>query len=129
MPINPQEFEPKNSRWEDIYSVLEDAGIKVKSPTTKIGVVNEPLVFVTNSGVMQHGTFSTDDYGYELVICVPESQYSKLEPLVVRVREVMKQLYPMIVDDRNVSTSMFDDTMRAHYVTASYTNHRKFSNY
>ena len=129
MPINPQEFEPKNSRWEDIYSVLESNGIKVKSPTTKIGVVNEPLVFVTNSGVMQHGTFSTDDYGYELVICVPESQYSKLEPLVVRVREVMKQLYPMIVDDRNVSTSMFDDTMRAHYVTASYINHRKFSNY
>lgn len=129
MPINPQEFIPKESRWGDIYSLLQGKGVNVKSPTTNIGVIKQPTVIVMNSGILQHGQVSTDDYGYELVICVPESQYSTLEPYVVQIREYMKELYPMIVDDRNVSSSMFDDTIRAHYMTASYTNHRRFHNY
>lgn len=129
MPIDPSTFEPTDSRWGDIFSLLKSKGVNVKSPTTKVGVVSEPVVIVRMSGVMQHTEYSTDDYSYELVICVPESQYSKLEPYVIQVRDYMKELYPMLTDDRNVSTSMFDEDFRAHYVTASYTNHRKFNNY
>lgn len=129
MPINPQEFEPTESRWGDIFSLLQSKGVNVKSPTTNIGVIKQPTVIVENSGIVQHGSYTTDDFGYELVICVPESQYSKLEPFVVQVREYMKELYPMIVDARNVSGSMYDETIRAHYVTADYTNHRRFYNY
>ena len=91
MPIDPSTFEPTDSRWGDIFSLLKSKGVNVKSPTTKVGVVNEPVVIVRMSGVMPHTEYSTDD--------------------------------------RNVSTSMFDEDFRAHYVTASYTNHRKFNNY
>lgn len=130
MPIyNPSEFDYQDSRWEDIFVMLKDNGINVKSPTRNVGIIREPTVIVRYDGTVQHGTFSTDDYRYELIICVPSDQYSKLEPYVVQVRELMKNLYPMLVDERNVSTSMYDDEIRAHYVSCTYQNHRKFSNY
>ncbi len=130
MPIyNPSDFDYQDSRWEDIFVMLKDNGINVKSPTRNVGIIKEPTVIVRYDGTIQHGTFSTDDYRYELIICVPNDQYSKLEPYVVQVRELMKNLYPMLVDERNVSTSMYDDEIRAHYVSCTYQNHRKFSNY
>lgn len=130
MPIyNPTEYEYKESRWADIFTHLQDNGVNVKSPTINLGVIKEPTVIVRYDGTVQHGSFSTDDYRYELVICVPQNNYSALEPFVVQVRELMKGLFPMLVDERNVSTSMYDDEIRAHYVTCTYQNHRKFNNY
>lgn len=129
MPINPSEFVPKESRWADIFNLLKTKGVNVKSPTTNIGVITQPTVIVRNSGVMQHNTFTTEDFGYEVVVCVPESQYSKLEPLVVLVREYMKDLYPMVIDSHEVSASMYDEEIRAHYMTVAYKNYRRFHNY
>ena len=127
MPINPETFDAKESRWGDIFALLESKGIKVYSPTQYSGVCKDAFVVVRNDSIGQHGNYSSDDYRYELSVYVPKNQYSKLEPFVVRVREYMKELYPMIVDERNVSSSLYDDDKQAHVVTMTFVNHRKFN--
>ena len=135
MPIDPTKFVPEDSRWADIFAHLKSKGVNVKSPTRNLGIIDKPTVIIFFDGVVAHGGayggygVSTDDYRYALDICVPESKYSTLDPFVVQIREFMKELYPMFVDERNVSSSFYDDSMKAHYVECTYINHRKYNNY
>ena len=56
---------------------------------------------------------------------VPKTQYSKLEPLVQRVKKAMKGLEPLIVPYGSQTPSYYDDGLKAHMISIEYVNYKK----
>lgn len=127
--IDLKEFVPKESRWQDIYAHLskkgEENGYKVYAPGTKTGDCTHPYVVVKNDGGYRHINFSSNRDMYAIMCYVPKGQYSRLEPLVMRVKEDMKELEPMITSYGQMLPSYYDDTCKAHYISIEYENYKK----
>ena len=118
-------FKPKVSRWQDIYIHLKKSGFNVYSPGVKIGDCTKEYVVVKNDGSVSLSNISTDDDLYAIMCYVPKQQYSKLEPLVQKVKRAMKELEPMILPYESQTPSFYDDGVKAHMVSIEYKNHKK----
>lgn len=123
--IDIKEFEPLDSRWQDIFTHLKNKGYDVYAPGTKVGDCVSPYIIVKNDGSYKHVNFSTDRDMYAILCYVPKGQYSKLEPLVQRVKKDMKELEPMILPYGQQMPSYYDDTYKAHYISIEYENYKK----
>lgn len=123
--IDTKEFVPLDSRWQDIYIHLKNKGYDVYAPGTKVGDCTEPYVVVKNDGSYKHANFSTDRDMYAIICYVPKGQYSKLEPMIQKVKEDMKGLEPMILPYGQQMPSYYDDSCKAHYISIEYENYKK----
>ena len=123
--INPSIFEYEESRLQDIYMHLKQNGFDVYMPETKVGECNAPYVVVKNDGSTKHASFSTNVDLYAVMVYVPKQSYSKLEPLIQRVKRTMKELEPMIKSYGNQTPSYYDDSIKAHMVSIEYQNYKK----
>ena len=95
--IDTKEFVPLESRWQDIYAHLKNKGYDVYAPGIKVGDCTAPYVVVKNDGSYKHVNFSSSRAMYAIMCYVPRGQYSKLEPMVQRLKQDMKEIEPMIV--------------------------------
>ena len=95
-PIDTNTFVPLESRAQDIYMHLKNNGFSVYWPAQKVGECTEPYIVVKNDGGYRHVSFSSNRDMYSIQCYVPKDSYSKLEPMVQRVKRVMYDLYPMI---------------------------------
>lgn len=125
MAINPELFQYQDSRWKDIYLCLKEHGFDVYSPGQKEGECTEPYVVVKNDGGYKHITYSSLREQYAIYIFVPKMRYSLLEPMVMAVREAMKDLYPMLIDYGQMQPSYYDDQVKAHSQIIEYENYKK----
>ena len=125
MAINPETFEYKESRWMDIYTCLKNHGFDVYSPGQKEGECTEPYVVIKNDGGYDHISISTFREQYAVIVCVPKKQYSKLEPLVMQVKQAMKDLYPMIRSYGQIQLSSDDDVLKLHQQAIEYECYKK----
>ena len=125
MAINPETFDYKESRWMDIYTCLKKHGFDVYSPGQKEGECTEPYLVVKNDGGYDHISISTFREQYSVQVYVPKKNYSLLEPLVMEVREVMKELYPMIRWYGQMQPSFYDDVLKAHQQILEYECYKK----
>lgn len=123
--IDTNTFEYLDSRAQDIYKHLENNGFDVYWPGQKVGECTSPYVVVKNDGGYRHVNFSSNRDMYSVQCYVPKLQYSKLEPMIVKVKQVMKELYPMIIDYGQQTPSFYDDTCKAHYVSIEFENYKK----
>lgn len=123
--INPKEFNAKDSRWQDIFLFLKNKGFDVYSPGEKVGECKKPYVVITHAGGSKLPSFSTDEYIYTVMCYVPRNNYSKLEPFVLSVKEIMKELRPMILDRGQQTPSYYDDSLKAHMISIDYINYKK----
>ncbi|MDE7431377.1 MAG: hypothetical protein K2N34_05635 [Lachnospiraceae bacterium] len=123
--IDTKEFIPLESRWQDINMHLKSKGYEVFPPGVKIGDCIEPYIIVKNDGGYKHVNFSTNRDMYTVMCYVPKGQYSKLEPMVQKVKQDMKELEPMIVQYGQELPSYYDDTYKAHYIGIEYENYKK----
>lgn len=123
--IDPKEFKPKDSRWQDIFSHLTSKGHESYPPGVKTGECLKPYLVIKNDGSYKHANFSTNRDMYAIMVFVPRGEYSKLEPLVQKVQEDMKELEPMILAYGQYMPSYYDDTVKAHYISIEYENHKK----
>lgn len=126
MPISPIEFQPSESRWQDIYLHLKNKGFEVYAPEQKTGDCTSPYLVIKNDGSYNHVNFSTDRDMYAIYCYVPKMRYSELEPLVQKVKAAMRELYPMIQYYGQQLPSYYDDTVKAHYIGIEYENYKKF---
>ena len=122
--INPKDFKPAASRWQDIFSHLKKEGFDVYSPGQKVGECTKPYIVVKNNGGNKHSSFSTDNILYSVLCYVPINNYSELEPYVNKVKKSMKKLEPMILYNNSQSPSFLDDSIKAHQVSIEYKNYR-----
>lgn len=123
--IDTKEFVPLESRWQDIHAHLKKKGYDVYAPGTKTGDCTEPYIVVKNDGSYKHVNFSTDREMYAVMCYVPKGQYSKLEPMVQKVKKDMKELEPMVLPYGQQMPSYYDDTYKAHYISIEYENYKK----
>lgn len=123
--IDTSVFEPKESRWGDIYTLLKTKGFDVYPPGIKIGECVSPYVVVSISSSSAHTVFSTDIDLYSVMCYIPKLEYSKLEPLVQSVKKAMCDLKPMILPYGIQTPSFYDDEKKAHMVSIEYMNYKK----
>lgn len=123
--INVNEFEYKDSRWQDIFLHLKKQGFDVYSPGMKTGECMSEYLVVKNDGSSKHTSFSTDIDLYAVMCYVPKEKYSSLEPLVQRVKKSMKELEPMIKPYGSQTPSYYDDDLKAHMISIEYKNYKK----
>ena len=113
------------SRWQDIFLHLKKKGFEVYSPGVKIGECKKHYIVVKMDGSTKLASFSTDDDLYSVMCYVPKQEYSKLEPLVQKIKIAMKELEPMILPYGSQTPSYYDDSYKAHMVSIEYKNHKK----
>lgn len=118
-------FQYADSRWQDIFLHLEEAGFEVYSPGVKVGDCTSEYIVVKNDGSSKHTSFSTDVDMYAVMCYVPKDKYSQLEPLVQRVKERMKELEPIIFPYGSQTPSYYDDSFKAHMISIEYKNYKK----
>ena len=123
--IDVNTFEYKDSRWQDIFMHLKNAGFEVYSPGVKIGECISEYLVVKNDGSSKHMSFSTDVDLYAVMCYVPKDKYSTLEPLVQKVKNSMKGLEPMIKPYGSQTPSYYDDSYKAHMISIEYKNYKK----
>lgn len=123
--IDVNTFEYEDSRWQDIYLHLKKRGLDVYSPGTKTGECTSEYLVVKNDGSSKHVSFSSDVDLYAVLCYVPKDKYSSLEPLVQRVKNIMKGLEPMILPYGSQTPSYYDDSVKAHMISIEYKNYKK----
>ena len=116
-----------NSRWADIYKLLEQKGLNVYSPAQHEGECIERYVVIKLGTLQRANDFSSVMYQYDLMLYVPKDEYSSLEPFVEEVKGYMKELYPMIRPMNSQTGSFYDDTVKGHMVSVQYYNYRKLT--
>lgn len=120
----PQDFVyNENGHWADIFNYLKLKGFDVYSPEILQGECTKPFIVVRNNGLIEIPGTSSNDWLYQLVIYVPQKQYSLLEPYVKSVMKAMRELEPLIMPVNNISSSVYDDAVKGHQVTIDYKNH------
>ena len=123
--INTNEFEPAASRWQDIFLHLKKKGFDVYPPGIKTGECLSEYIVVKNDGSSRYTGISTDNDFYAVMCYVPKQAYSSLEPLVQRIKKVMKELEPMILPYGSQTPSYYDDSYKAHMISIEYKNYKK----
>lgn len=111
--------------WKDIFDLLVSKGFEVYSPGTKKGECTSEYIVVKNDGSTQHILASTDVDLYAVMCYVPQQQYSRLETLVLRVKQAMKELYPQVIPYGSQTPSYYDDNYKAHMISIEYKNYKK----
>ena len=123
--IDTKTFNSAGSRWQDIFLHLKKNGFDVYPPAIKIGECTAEYIVVKNDGSSNHVGLSTDDDFYAVMCYVPKQAYSTLEPLIQKVKKIMKELEPMILPYGSQTSSYYDDSVKAHMVSIQYKNYKK----
>lgn len=123
--IDTETFVPEESRWQDIFTFLSGKGYEVYPPGVKVGDCTSPYIVIKNDGAYKHANFSTDRDMYAIIVHVPKGEYSKLEPLILKLIQDMKEIEPMILPYGQRLPSYYDDTCKAHTQTVEYENYKK----
>ena len=113
--------------WQEIYKKLKDSGIVVYSPGQYEGECRSPYVVVTNSGSSSTTEYSTSIVYYSVMCYVPLDSYSMLERFVTEVKEVMKEMFPLVRADGVETPATLDEELKAHMISVEYMNYRKMN--
>lgn len=123
--IDTTVFVYEGSIWQDIFVHLKKYGFDVYSPSTKVGECEKPYIVLKNNGSTRHEYATSDIDIYSIMCYVPKEQYSKLEPMVQKVKKCMKDLLPLVYPYGTQTPSYYDDTYKAHMVSVEYKNYKK----
>lgn len=117
-----------DSRMEDLRDHLTNNGYDVYYPAQKTGECRAPYVVVKDEGLTQFQQFSSDIRLYAIMCYVPFVRFGDLEPMVDRVKWIMKSKYPLFVSTRSETPSFYDDSVKAYMISIQYRNAKKFYN-
>lgn len=111
------------SVWEQAFKSLEQAGITVYPPATKIGECREKYVVLKQSGSAQVRSFSSEFVYYQFLLYVPQNKYHELDEYSVSVKEAIEEkLYPMLMPVESNIADYYDESIKAHMRTLMYRN-------
>lgn len=115
-----------DSRWGDIYKLLEAKGFDVYAPGQHKGECTSKYIVVKMSSMSSVQGCSSGTFLYDLMMYVPKDEYSQLEGFISDVENAMKDLEPMIMPMYFRTSSFYDDSLKGHMVSSQYRNTRKF---
>lgn len=111
--------------WKRIYLHLKNSGFDVYSPAQHEGECTSPYVVIRTSTRSRINNFSSTDTLYDFLCYVPKDSYSILESFKESVKDALKGLYPMLVDNYYETPAFYDDTIKGHMISMEYKVHRK----
>jgi hypothetical protein len=114
-----------STRWQDITEHLTASGFDVPSPGTAEGVCKATYIVVKHNGTTPLNRFSTNIDFYDVLVYVPQQNYSDLEGTIQRVKAAMKELEPMVLPTGNQTPSFYEAAIKAHMISVEYKNYKK----
>lgn len=114
--------------WDAIYQKLKSKNIDVYTPGQHQGDCISPYAVVRPSGTNQYLDYSTDVIYCDVLCYAPRDHFSQLEPLVIQVKNAIKELYPQVRDAHMELNGFIDDSNKSHMWSIQYLSYRKFYN-
>lgn len=112
------------SRLLDLYEFLQSKGHEVYFPAQKTGECKKPYLVIKDEGLSRFQQFSSKLQMYSIMAFVPGVRFGDLEPLIDRVDEEMKELFPLFVSTFFRTPSFYDDTVKGYMISSQYRNIR-----
>lgn len=113
------------SQWENIFTHLESCGYVVYPPATKRGDCTKPYLVVKQTGQSQAPTISSRIALFDILVYIPQNQYSTIDSFVEGVENAMKELWPKIRPIQFRTPPFLDDSNKAWMVSLQYQNYQK----
>ncbi len=113
------------TRWQDVFLHLKNKGYDVYSPGQHTGECLSPYIVVKEGISLQAQQLSSMQDMLELLVYVPESNYSTLTPFVGGVEDAMREMLPMIRPAHSRDAPYHDTDVKAFMVSIGYINYRK----
>lgn len=112
-------------RWNDIFKHLTSKGFDVYPPSRHKGECTSRYIVVKVSQALRASALSSENQLYDILLYVPNDEYSMLEEFIARVKLAMKDLEPMIKYEWTQTTPYYDSSVNGHMVSMLYRNTRK----
>ena len=119
--------EPKETRIRDIYTVLKENNIDVYLQGQHQGHCLSPYVVLRSLGESKLVSYSSTITTVEIMCYVPIDNPSQMDLFVNLVKEVLKQLRPMLKNAYNDIGDYIDDEIKAVMRTLQYTYYKKIT--
>lgn len=114
-----------NNRWADIFRHLESKGFDVYPPSRHKGECISRYIVLKVDQSMRVGNFSSVSQSYDIMLYIPNDEYSQLEDFIADFKAAMKELEPMIMPEYYQTPSYYDESVNGHMVSIRYRNSRK----
>lgn len=114
-----------DSRLKDIYNFLKDRGFEVYFRSQHKGACVSKYVVIASSGDTKLPSISSVQNTVEIMCYVPVRVSSELEEFCDQVKEAMKGMYPMIINQYNDIGDYIDDDIKAVMRTIQYKFYKK----
>lgn len=114
----------EDTRYKDIYVALEHNGIETYTPGQKTTECTAPYVVIRLGQTNRFNNLSSTRTVYDILCYVPKNKYTALESFSTQVKQIMKQLQPMIMPMHTETAPFYDDTVKAHMISIQYRNMR-----
>lgn len=112
---------------KQIYDFLKQNNVDVYMPGEHKGDCLKPYVVVKNGGVYNLLNVSSERPIYIFMFYVPFREYLKLEEYKESIKQMLKELYPMIQYSGNETDSAYDESNKSFTVSVDYYGIRKIS--
>jgi hypothetical protein len=116
-----------DSRLEDIFLFLKSKGVEVYFPVQHTGECLTKYVVVKAASQIPFFSYSTDYNVYELLLYVPQDQYSSLETFMDTIKGYMRELKAqlMIRPSRYQTIPYYESDIRGYMVSIEYKLYKK----
>lgn len=115
----------KESILKQIRDNLRKNGFEAYYPTQHEGECLTEYVVIMFSGTVElEGTSSVADT-YQVLCYVPKNKYSRLMDFANEVRTTMRNIFPIVRESGNQTTTFYDENIKGHMISIEYMNYRK----
>lgn len=116
---------PSSNRWVDIFRLLVKKGFDVYPPATHKGECTSRYIVLKMSQLARAGTLSSVNQSYDILLYIPNGEYSQFEDFIADFKAAMKDLEPMIMPENYQTPPYYDADVNGHMVSIRYRNTRK----
>lgn len=115
----------KKTVIKQIVDNLVKNGFETYFPTQHKGDCLTEYIVVEYAGAVSVETVSSVADTYQLLCYVQENRYSRIMDFSEEVRKAMRDIFPLVRETGNQSTTYFDETIKGHLIVLEYVNYRK----
>lgn len=109
--------------------ILEKHNVDVYYPGQHKGECLKPYVVIKQSGSIDATDVSSEWIIYDIMCYIPKNNYSMIEEYVFKVKQYMKEMFPLLFYAGNQTESYYDESVKGHMVSFQYQNIRRKTNW
>lgn len=111
--------------WKKIYRHLKEKGFDVYSQGQHEGECVSKYIVLRDGGTTVMDDVSSGVKYYEAILYVPLNAFSEVEEYAFDVKDVLKEMFPLIRPSGLETPVTIDDDVKAYTTSLEYVNYRK----